>query len=79
MYNLLEKSKIKDYYKIYWHMLRYPFLTSFSNILITHLPNLYITNILFQTVLSLTVRSKNQKNVEWEDDIKAIIKFDVIP
>jgi len=60
-------------------MLRYPFLTSFSNILITHLPNLYITNILFQTVLSLTVRSKNQKNVEWEDDIKAIIKFDVIP
>ena len=61
------------------HMLRYPFLTSFSNILITHLPNLYITNILFQTVLSLTVRSKNQKNVEWEDDIKAIIKFDVIP
>ena len=60
-------------------MLRNPFLTSFSNILITHLPNLYITNILFQTVLSLTVRSKNQKNVEWEDDIKAIIKFDVIP
>ena len=56
-------------------MLRNPFLTSFSNILITHLPNLYITNILFQTVLSLTVRSKNQKNVEWEDDIKAIIKF----
>ena len=59
-------------------MLRYPFLTSFSNILITHLPNLYITNILFQTVLSLTVRSE-KKNVEWEDDIKAIIKFDVIP